>query len=90
MRHVELGPLKTINGPEATISLCLKYFTGEMQFGDEVHVRARDNKLAVAGTCQRLSVQGRECRFEQLVPELQWRLEEHMYYRDHGFDVDIA
>ena len=70
LRHIELGPLKTIDGPEATISPHLKYFTGEMRFGDEVHVRAQDNKLAVAGTCQRLSVQGCKCRFEQLVPEL--------------------
>ena len=39
LRHIELGPLKTIDRPEATISPCLKYFTGEMQFGDKVHVR---------------------------------------------------
>ena len=90
LRHVELGPLKTINGPEMTISPCLKYFIGEMWFGNEVHVRAQQNELAVTGACQHFSVQGHKCHFEQLVPELQWRLKEYTYYCAHGFGIDIA
>ena len=63
-RYVELGPLKTIDRSKAAISPHLKYFIIEVWFGNEVHIRARENDLSVAGTCQYFGIQGCKCCFK--------------------------